>query len=647
MSEVVSKAGIHCVGPNRNGYGDFLRRIDLFGRRLSIVKCRDNFGAIDEPLALWPDVLTIGAMTEWDDAALTMRANRLAGRPVMMSVKPYSAEDYNVDLAYTRILNAAALNPGIKLWEYLNERNGDWKQQADLYIALMPLLDRAHIGLCMFNCASGTPQYPWLDPDPYQQVARACQFAHDRSYNVMLGLHEYVSEYGADTIGRFKTMADYLEERDALIPIAITEWLTETYPGDTVFMDLIKSLDPIYMGDRRVVGGAIWTTGGGGWSESNFQSAFPQLGEYIATVKDMTMSKGGLHLSALGNHLDDDSLPFEIQAMKTAKITRAKWMSNGDPEFIHTLIAAGIDPAGCVVRLFAQGDNPVLLNPTEFYNQNHAYIVETYGHGVRMFEIHNEPNLKDEGYGYAWKTPAEFAVFYGAVAKLIKADFPNVQLIYPGLSPKDDFALWLPSITTLIAQGLVQLVGVHCYWSSAVLMRDASQGKTYLRFAGLGKDLIITEASHNVPNATDAQIGAEYAEYITTFPSYVNGVFFFVSYGPPFDASGETWVRGTGSTIHLTGIPAAVGAGIVPPPVGEWELDHWQDMDTGENLGSDNPPSILMDRNKNIRAITRPKVTPPVMVTLMAVDDGHGSVTGSGSYALNTMAHPVWRAGIP
>ena len=80
MNVIVSNVGIHSVGGNRNGYGAFLQTINASGRRLAVVKCRDDFGAIDEPLAFWQETITIGAYTSWDDA------------------------DYNVDTAYNRIV---------------------------------------------------------------------------------------------------------------------------------------------------------------------------------------------------------------------------------------------------------------------------------------------------------------------------------------------------------------------------------------------------------------------------------------------------------------------------------------------------------------------------------------------------------------
>lgn len=258
MSEVVSAIGPHSIGSDRHGYGPFCARIAESGRRLALVKCRDDFGAIDEPLALWPDVVTIGAHHIWDDA------------------------DYNVDTAYDRIVEAAAVNPKVKYWEYYNERDGDYAQQADLYIALLPRLAPLGIGLCLFNCASGTPQYPTIDESPYREISRACAFAVANGYKAILGLHEYYTP--SDTIGRYKVLADYLSAHGALLPIAITEYGFETNPGNAAYMAFIQANDPLYMADKRVIGCALWTLGGGGWGASNYDTMLPELGEYIATV---------------------------------------------------------------------------------------------------------------------------------------------------------------------------------------------------------------------------------------------------------------------------------------------------------------------------------------------------------------------------
>jgi len=287
MNQVVSKTAIHSVGPRRTGYGAFLRRINDAGRSLSLVKCRDDFGAIDEALALWPGTPTIGAFTEFD------------GLPVNLG----------------KFFERAAKNPRVRYWEILNEINGIYSEQADYYISIAPEFKRRGLGLALFSCASGTPPIPGesvslgrrvidaahetvlalknqrmtarlqrqTSETPYEAIARAFRYMLDNGIDAVLCLHEYHTA-GGGTIGRYKVLADYLEQRGALLPIAVSEFLFEKHPGDAEFMRALKLYDPIYMADPRVIGCATWTLGGGGWGDSNYERALPALAEYIATV---------------------------------------------------------------------------------------------------------------------------------------------------------------------------------------------------------------------------------------------------------------------------------------------------------------------------------------------------------------------------
>lgn len=258
---IVSKIGISSTGSKRRGYADFLQSIAAAGRELPLVVCRGDFGAIDEPMKLWPRIVTVGGVPDWDDA------------------------DYDVDKAYERITGIAALNPGIQYWMYFNEREDVEGLMADFYIALLPRLSAVGIGLCMFNSSSGRPQYPSIDPVPYREISRACAFAKMHGYKAIIGLHEYESSGGAHTIGRYRVLADYLASRGSLLPIAVTEWGRETNNNDADYMRFVRECDPLYMVDDRVIGCALWTLGGGGWGGANYQTMLPKLGEYIATVQ--------------------------------------------------------------------------------------------------------------------------------------------------------------------------------------------------------------------------------------------------------------------------------------------------------------------------------------------------------------------------
>lgn len=261
---IVSKIGIHSIGDKRNGYGQFLQAIAGAGRQLSLVKCRDDFGAIDEPLKLWPEIVTIGAMTSWD------------GDP-----------SYDPKVAFKRISEMARKNPGIKYWEYFNEREDVERQIVDFYIGLVPMLHDAGLRLCAFNSSSGRPQYPEIDPAPYREIARFCEFVKRNKYDIIIGQHEYSGD--ENTIGRYKHLADYLQVRGLLLPIAITEWGWPTNDGqEQKYFEWMKANDSIYMGDDRVIGLAAFSLGGRGWQGSNYQNILHKLGEYIATVQPAT-----------------------------------------------------------------------------------------------------------------------------------------------------------------------------------------------------------------------------------------------------------------------------------------------------------------------------------------------------------------------
>jgi hypothetical protein len=363
MSIVVSKAAVHCIGPRRKDYGNFLNTINTADRRMPVVKCRDDFGATDEPLALWPETICIGAKTDWDDA------------------------DYNVETAYQRI---------VALKEYYNERDGDYKQQADLYIALLPCLKEAGIGLVMFNCASGTPKYPSQQQQTigykvrsfaskfvasaapaidYDEIARACKFAKGGGYDALLGVHEYWTPGGTtaagdpNTVGRFKTLADYLDVHGALIPIVVTEWAFETHPGDETFMAFVRAAEAVYQADPRVLGCAAFTLGGSGWGDSNYETALPAMADHIATVEavpvppvtqyvfdhwlDMTTGANLGTANPLTLVIEGDRIIQAVFAPKVAPPTTCVCLTSVTPDGAGVVTGGGTYNAGDTVTLTA------------------------------------------------------------------------------------------------------------------------------------------------------------------------------------------------------------------------------------------------------------------------------------------------------
>ena len=271
MTPYISKLGVHSVGSKQTGYGEFLKTINSAGRRLSLVKCRDSFGAAFEAKKLWPDLLTIGAMTAWDDSG------------------------YDEVQAFNKIMLVAGKNPHITHWEFLNERNGDWNLQADLYLKLMPMLERSGLKLCAFNCATGTPPYPYEDGGvAYNAVASVARRASQGGH--LIGLHGYNTDRQHQLL-RYRDLHGYLVAHGAACDFALTEFGPDEgwFQGVPLFMDWCVDIDQELMKDHYLAGAALWTLGGAGWQGVNFEKALHDftdsdqvyLDEYIATINSI------------------------------------------------------------------------------------------------------------------------------------------------------------------------------------------------------------------------------------------------------------------------------------------------------------------------------------------------------------------------
>jgi len=256
-STVVSKLGIHSIGPRNTGVHDLFDRLEAAGRQIAIVKCRDDMGVANLAASHWPQAITIGAFTDYDGAL------------------NFDEDDWS------DFRERARRNPSIRYWELLNEIDGEWITQADLYIRLMPRFEDEGWRLVMFNCATGTPHYPRDDGGvAYAQIARAC--AAGQAGGHIVGVHGYGFDR-ANELLRHRSLARYLIEQGARTKIALTEFgpWEGTFEGTADFMGWCTSIDPALMQDEDMIGGALWTLGGG-WAD--YTPAMPALTEYLATV---------------------------------------------------------------------------------------------------------------------------------------------------------------------------------------------------------------------------------------------------------------------------------------------------------------------------------------------------------------------------
>ncbi len=200
------------------------------------------------------------------------------------------------------------------------------------------------------------------------------------------------------------------------------------------------------------------------------------------------------------------------------------------------------------------------LTPDQFVSFTLSDVRRALGAiGARdiVVELHNEPNLVDEGLGAAWPDGAGFSAWWMALLAKYRAALPGVRFIYPGLAPigtvvnvAQDFVQFLEASRAAVdaADGL----GVHLYWSSvypqarAIAILDDYIGR--FRF----KPIWVTEASNNKAGTTVADKGRQYLELwqaLQRRPT-VQGVTFFVASATAPAFAEEIWLgRGLGAIV--------------------------------------------------------------------------------------------------
>ncbi|HLF25518.1 MAG TPA: glycosyl hydrolase [Anaerolineae bacterium] len=218
------------------------------------------------------------------------------------------------------------------------------------------------------------------------------------------------------------------------------------------------------------------------------------------------------------------------------------------------------DPKGIVVRLHATPHQAPHQTGQQVFNDHRQVIGELLALGVDTFELHNEPNVAADGWkSVHWSSASQFvAEWYTPLARAMRREFPAARLIFPGLTPsfgEDDPGRsvfeWFPHIHRAIRDGLVDGVGVHCYWPDATAMRDKHDGLYFLHFIeqNFGQPLWITEFSNNKAKSEedDAAKGREYRQYFDLLRAQpqVMGAYAFAlrSDEREFNDRRETWAR--------------------------------------------------------------------------------------------------------
>jgi hypothetical protein len=270
----------------------------------------------------------------------------------------------------------------------------------------------------------------------------------------------------------------------------------------------------------------------------------------------------GLHASA-----DPGLAVGEVDMFGTAKIDLIKILSNLPPQQC-TALANKRPHANFVIRVFQDGwERPGGISPAQFIDWNTPdvvrYIPLLDGRSVYI-ELHNEPNLVQEGWTHSWQNGYEFSNWLLPVIADFRKTFPGKRLVFPGLSPGGDVSgvrydsyRFVQEAAQAVA--LCDVLGVHIYWQKDhwPMNMALDQLDAYRRLFP-DKPILITESSNNRATTSQHDKGVEYIQFWNELRRRLEviGVTYFVASA---SNDGWGWSGGTGEIWLGTDIPGVVG----------------------------------------------------------------------------------------
>jgi len=252
----------------------------------------------------------------------------------------------------------------------------------------------------------------------------------------------------------------------------------------------------------------------------------------------------------------------DFTAIQVAGVEAVKLLSTARPEDVDRLRVILPDMFIMVrlsIPLQVRG-----MRAEEFSSRASEQMRPFYQKDVRYFEVHNEPNLRQEGFGHSWSNGQEFAYWFVQVRDQLKSKYPEALVGLPGLSPSGDYPEQRRSSLEFLKEAdqavrAADWLGIHCYWDSAKTMDSEAGGAVYREYQRLfpSKPLLITEFCNNNESTYKEVKGRQYAAYFEQLrqePNILAAFSFVVS--ASFDFETQAWRDESG---EQSAIPRVIG----------------------------------------------------------------------------------------
>jgi hypothetical protein len=229
-------------------------------------------------------------------------------------------------------------------------------------------------------------------------------------------------------------------------------------------------------------------------------------------------------------------------------------------------LATAHPTATWIVRAFLSFQGGRVVTPEQFFEDTVSDVERALGHldgRDVVVELHNEPNLTDEGLGSSWSDGAALAVWWLSLLDCYRQRLPNQRFIYPGLSPgpnaQDGARRRLDHVAFLeasrAAAAAADGLGVHIYWARDFAMERALAVLDDFISRFPTTPIWVTEASNNKGGVSPLQKGRQYLRFWAELKKRptVKGVTYFVASASNMAEFGEeVWLgRGIAEVVGM------------------------------------------------------------------------------------------------
>ncbi|MBI3363155.1 MAG: hypothetical protein HY023_18795 [Chloroflexi bacterium] len=301
---------------------------------------------------------------------------------------------------------------------------------------------------------------------------------------------------------------------------------------------------------------------------SSYQVAPEQVPQPTPNPELTGLWPRGVCLIGLHGRADGELQDADFSVYDTARIEAAKLTSHATEQSVSRLLE--INPRMFIMVRAISGfsdlnGQPRRISPEDFAGStipDLARLVD--GRRVWDIEIHNEPNLTQEGLGGSWNNGREFADWWLKARDVLRQTFPFARFGFPGLSNgfgvpgvRYDGDQFLNEAEAAVREA--DWIGIHSYWVVGG-MTDPNQGFEYLRYRGRYPDKLLYITEFNTATYAKNDQAQQYAQYYAMLrhEAGLGAAFSYVVSTSYLDESHKfAWRGEDGSDV---GIAAVIGA---------------------------------------------------------------------------------------